>query len=159
MSELVADSDRILVAEVVAKTSVYTADRRSILSTIELAVMECWKGGMPPGARVKVVQPGGTAGDIEMRVHGMPRFKVGDRAVVFLRAQGPGRDAAFSVVGMDQGRRALFRDPKTEKWMAAPAPADALVRRGPDGKMVPAPADHAISLDDLRRRVATLMAR
>src|SRR5262245_10630019 len=85
---LVAQADRIVVAEVLEVRSAWDAGHRRILSTIQLSVAESWKGGSP-GGRLTLVQPGGTADGTEMIVHGLPRFHAGERAVLFLRGSQP----------------------------------------------------------------------
>jgi hypothetical protein len=55
---------------------------------------------------VRIVQPGGTIGDVGLWISGMPEFRQGDRVLVFLQIIGPDTDGAtkHSVIGMAQGK-------------------------------------------------------
>jgi hypothetical protein len=164
LDELVAAADQIVVATVVSTQASWDADHRRIHSTIALDVNEAWKGGATVRQRLTLVQPGGTVGDIEMTVIGMPRFSTGERSLLFLA----GRERA-QVVGMDQGKRALHWDERHKCWMAvsprsdALAPAPDLTRPSPKVMRARAAAGLAsvsqdTPLTELRRRVQSLMA-
>src|SRR5262245_25091236 len=103
---MVAQADTIAVVDVIAARAFWDARHERIVTTIDLAIVESWKGAAPPAARVQIVQPGGTVGDVTMVVHGMPRFVAGERALVFLR--GPSDRAG--VVGLAQGKRLVRRE-------------------------------------------------
>jgi hypothetical protein len=102
-----------------------------------------------------VVQPGGSVGEIEMRVDGMPHFQVGERTLLFLRLRG-GPDHA-SVVGMAQGKRPVSRESGSGRWMvSAPDRAGAdFVRTTPASAAVFTSRPRA--LDDLRKDVRALV--
>lgn len=150
LPELTSQADRVVVASVVSVRSEWDARHESISSRIELQVEEAWKGEVGGDGRLTVVQLGGAVGDIEMTVHGMPQFKVGDRSVLFLAGT-----TRSMVVGMGQGQRPLRWDPLARRWMAHPGARSGLVRR--DGS--PAAPASALSLDELRERVRALVKR
>ncbi len=151
LEELTARADRILVGEIVSVQSSWNAGRTRIFSTIEVQVAELWKGAAPAANRIVIVQPGGVVGDLEMKVHGMPIFTVGERSVLFLR----GRGDPWQVVGMAQGRRPLRFDVTNRRWMADPAGLAGLVTIEPAGKdRTPVPA---LPLEEIRRRVRVLV--
>lgn len=154
LPELTTRADRIVVGEVMSVKSGWDRNRERILSTIEIQVAEVWKGATPGGTgRITVVQPGGVADGIEMKVHGMPAFAAGERAVLFLRgATGP-----VSIVGMGQGKRLLRFDTTAKRWMADAGDRSAVIKLGPQGKPDPTGADVPMSLDDLRKRVKALV--
>src|SRR5687768_16458969 len=85
LAQLTQNAERIVVGEVTSVRSAWDQKRQRILSTIEVRVAEAWKGQMPIEGRMTIVQPGGVAEGIEMRVHGLPAFVPGERAVLFLR--------------------------------------------------------------------------
>ena len=87
-----------------------------------------------------------------MRVHGMPSFAPGERAVLFLAGQ-----AATRVVGMSQGKRPVRWDGTAKRWMAEAAEHSAVVRRDPQGRLQPVPPEPAMGLDELRQRVRALV--
>jgi hypothetical protein len=105
---------------------------------------------------VKVVQPGGSVGDIQMTVFGMPQFTPGERALVFLR----GAPGAASVVGMAQGKRLVRREAGTGRWMVhAPDRQGASFVRAPATSTSPSPVFDARlrGLDELRAEVRGLV--
>jgi hypothetical protein len=150
LTELTARSDRIVLAQIVSAKSEWDTFHRTIHTRLGIKVEEVWKGSA--AEREVIVQPGGTVGDVEMRVHGMPSFVVGEKAVLFLAGQ-----TAPSVVGMSQGKRSLRWDGATERWMAEMAEHSAVVRRDSQGRLQPAQPEPAIALDELRQRVRALV--
>src|SRR5262245_20546351 len=79
LPELTASADRIVIGEVTSVSSAWNDAHTTIYTTVEMVVAESWKGNMPADRRVTIVQPGGSVGDIEMKVHGLPGFEVGER--------------------------------------------------------------------------------
>jgi hypothetical protein len=155
---MVQRADHIAVVDVGAVTAAWDEKHERILTTIDLAVVESWKGPMAPSSHVKVVQPGGSVGDIQMTVFGMPAFATGERSLVFLR----GAPTAASVVGMAQGKRVLSRDAATGRWMVrAPERAGASFVRAPGAAPAGTPPvfdTRLRGLDDLRTEVRGLVA-
>jgi hypothetical protein len=152
--DLTFQADRIVVGEVLTVKSAWTPDRRRILSTIEVRVVESWKGEASTGRVVTLVQPGGVVDDIEMRVHGLPAFAAGERAVLFLRG-----GASPALVGLGQGKRPVRLDAASRRWVAEPGDRSAAVLVDGQGRMVPAAPDEPVLLDELRARVRTLLKR
>jgi hypothetical protein len=154
---MVAQADHVAVVDVAGVSAAWDAKHQRILTTIDLSVVEAWKGPMTPASHVKVVQPGGTVGDIQMTVFGMTPFTPGERALVFLR----GTPAAASVVGMSQGKRLVRRDGATGRWMvAAPDRAGASFVRAPGASAATPPVFDAKvrTLDELHAEIRGLMA-
>ncbi|HEY2900324.1 MAG TPA: hypothetical protein VGL59_07100 [Polyangia bacterium] len=159
LNQLVAHADHIVITDVVSVQSAWDAKHEGIVSTIQLNVVESWKGPATPQSRITVVQPGGTVDDITMVVFGMTQFHPGERSLIFLR----GRVTAASVVGMAQGKRALFREATTGRWMAdGPDRSGALFVR-PDAATPAAAAaatENALrrrALDDLHQDIRAMM--
>jgi hypothetical protein len=152
LPELTTTADQIVVADVLSVRSAWDTSHRNIYTTIEIGVRESWKGTVPSHGRIAIRQLGGTVEDIEMTVHGMPRFTEGERAVVFLqRAQ---------VVGMSQGKRRLHWDSANKRWMADPPARTDIVTIERNGRLrmaSPSPAES--SLDSLREQVRTLVGK
>jgi hypothetical protein len=156
LSDLAAEADRIVVAEVLSTRSEWNRAHTRISTRIEISVSESWKGAAPAGRRIVIVQPGGSVGDIEMRVHGVPAFEQGERAVLFLRDLAP---SGVAVVGMAQGKRVLRFEAATQRWVVEPTDRSAAVTIQPDGRLIPAPPDTVVwPLEDLRARVRTLVS-
>lgn len=140
LDELVGAADQIVVVTVSSTSARWDAEHRKIHSTIEVDVEEAWKGDTRTRDRLTLVQPGGTVGDIEMTVIGMPRFAPGERSLLFLK----GRTRA-QVVGMSEGKRPLRWDRAGRRWLVMPN----------TGQSATAPS----SLAELRRQVQALMEK
>ena len=152
LAELTAQAERIVVAQVVSTRSDWDPSRRTIRTRIEIKVEEAWKGAVAPGQTIVIVQPGGSVGNVEMRVHGMTSFAPGEKTVLFLAGQ-----AAPRVVGMSQGKRSLAWDSTAKRWVAQGAEHSAVVRRDSHGRLQPAPAEPVTGLDEFRQRVRALL--
>jgi hypothetical protein len=154
---LVTRADHVAVVEVASVKANWDANREQILTTIDLVVVESWKGDDAPASHITVVQPGGTVGDLTQTVHGMTRFVAGERAVVFLA----GRPERASVVGMSQGKRLVRRDAGSGRLVVqAPDRAGAkFIRTTPASSTAPVFDLHARPLDELRADVRTLAAK
>jgi hypothetical protein len=157
---MLQQADHVAVVDVGSVTAAWDETHEHILTTVDLTVVESWKGPMVPASHIKIVQPGGTVGDISMVVHGMTRFAPGQRALIFLR----GAPTSASVVGMSQGMRLVRRDAATGRWMVnAPDAAGASYVRPRTTTTTPAPGAAPIferrvrPLDDLRVEIRDLM--
>jgi hypothetical protein len=154
---MVERADAIAVVDVAAARAAWDDRHERIVSTVDLTVVESWKGAASAGARIQVVQPGGTVGDLTMVVFGMPHFAPGERALVFLR--GPAGHAA--VVGMAQGKRLVRRDAARGSFViAAPDRAGAsFVGAAPTGARVPALETGTRSFEEVRAEIRALVLR
>src|SRR6266700_3066844 len=161
-NELTKRADHIAVADVVSVKSEWDQGHKKIHTTIDLSVVESWKGGAQPASHITVVQPGGTVGDIAMVVFGLSQFVPGERALFFLRGQATGA----AVVGMAQGKRQMHREIPTGKWIIDRADYSGLGRvplktpaSGVTVTASPAIDDGAAPqpLDDMRERIRTIL--
>jgi hypothetical protein len=154
---MVSRADHVAVVDVASVKSDWDANHEQILTTIDLVVVESWKGADAPASHMKIVQPGGTVGDLTQTIHGMTRFVPGERAVVFLS----GRPDRATVVGMAQGKRIVRRDDATGRFLVhAPDRAGAtFIRSTPASTPSPVFELHARPLDDLRADVRALSAQ
>jgi len=143
---------------------------------VELKVVERWKGA-PAGAEdhLRIVQPGGTVGDLTMTVTGLSTFSPGERALVFLR----GAASNARVLGLGQGKRPMRLESSSGKWLISraslhqttlvkPRGAPPPSAGGPSGQtaskaapIVPvtaaAEAPRERSLDEMRSEVKSLL--
>jgi hypothetical protein len=85
--ELVRESVAVVHGRVRDVDGRWTADRRTIESTITLDVYDAFKG--TEQATTTFVVPGGEAGGRRLVMPGAPTFRVGDEVVVFLRGRAP----------------------------------------------------------------------
>jgi hypothetical protein len=152
-SELAKRADHIAVADVISVQSAWDQAHRKIITTIDLSVVESWKGGTLPASHLTVVQPGGTVGDVAMVVFGLSQFTPGERTVVFLR----GKPSAAGVVGMAQGKRSMRRDSASGQWMVDRADHAGLGRVAADPHATPAAADGPCSLDEMRGQIRQIL--
>jgi len=168
LPDLVQQADQIALVDVLSQHADWDSKHERILSTVELKVVERWKGDRAAGDaasdRITVVQPGGTVGDLTMTVTGLSTFTAGERALVFLR----GNVSAAHVVGMGQGKRRVRFEAATNRWLVhAPdlrnatlvKPRVATPAAGPAAgslQRVTPPAGET-ALDDLRVQVKALM--
>jgi len=157
LPSMVTRADHVGVVDVVSVKADWDAKHEQILSTVDMVVVESWKGGAAPGSHLIVVQPGGTVGDLTQTVHGMTRFVAGERAVVFLA----GRPERASVVGMAQGKRLVRRDAGSGRMLVqAPDKAGAtFIRTTPASATAPVLDLRARPLDELRADVRSLATK
>lgn len=148
LGELVASADAIVVGKVVSHQAAWDLQHRKIVSTIEIDVEEIWKGPAVADRRMTIVQPGGSVGDIEMTVLGMPTFTVGERSLLFLRGQ-----RQFQVAGMSLGKRTLAWNKTGKRWMVEAPTTDGVVEVGPSGTLRQAQRRAPVPLNDLREQV------
>ena len=153
LGELVASADAIVVGKVVSSGAAWDLQHRRIISTIEVDIEEIWKGLTVVNRRITIVQPGGSVGDIEMTVLGMPSFSVGERTLLFLLGQ-----RHFQVAGMGQGKRALAWDDTRKQWLAETPDVEGVVEVGPGAKLHQAKHQAAIPLSDLHEQVLRAVA-
>lgn len=173
---LVKQADHIAVVDVLSTSADWDAKHEKIFTTVELKVVERWKGAPAAGVEdhLRVVQPGGTVGDLTMTVTGLSTFSPGERALVFLR----GAAGNARVLGLGQGKRPMRLEPSSGKWLISrpnlrqatlvkpratttgPAPSSGQTA-GKATPIVPVtpPADatRERALDDMRSEVKSLL--
>jgi hypothetical protein len=155
---MVTRADHVAVVDVASVKADWDAQHEQILTTIDLVVVESWKGGAAAGSHFSVVQPGGTVGDLTQTVHGMTRFVPGERAVVFLSGQA----AHAHVVGMAQGKRVVRRDSASGRFLVhVPDKAGATFIRSTPTSRTTAPVFETAArpLDELRADVRNLATK
>lgn len=157
LPEMTASADAIVVAKVVGMRSWRRPGEKAIFTEVKLQVAESWKGQLSGNSRtISVVHPGGEVDGIEMHVHGLPSFSHGEEAVLFLDTRVEHRpDLGFTLTGLGQGKRRLFR--QDGRLMAAPSDRSAAVLKDALGRWQAAPPEPAIPLDDLRQQVRLLL--
>jgi hypothetical protein len=139
VEEAARSSEAVVRGRVVSAVSRVTPDGRRVVTDVELAVDSAWKGA--PGAKVRVVVPGGTTPKLGMFVDAAPTFTPGEEVVVFLGRQGTG----WRVMGQALGKY------RVDGVAAAPGleNAQVLPRALPPGERAAGPMPVA----ELERRV------
>jgi hypothetical protein len=99
---LARTSDAVVRGRVRSLEGTRSPDGRRVFTLVDVEVTAAWRGA---GQRtVRVIVPGGVAGDIGQRVDGAPTFAVGEEVVLFLhRAEAGGH----RVAGLAQGKFAV----------------------------------------------------
>jgi hypothetical protein len=98
LDDMVKKAESIIHGRVRSAHTHWSADGRLILTTYTIDVEETMKG--QPARTVDLTTIGGRIGDLELYVAGMPAFRTGEDAVVFVE-----KSAGLSVVvGLTQGK-------------------------------------------------------
>lgn len=118
--ELVKESVAVVHGRVREVRGHWTADRRSIESTVTLDVYDALKGAATETATFTV--PGGEAGGRILVLPGAPTFRSGDEVVVFLRGQAP---ALPQPVGLSIGVYRVAHSGPGGAAMVVPSPIHA----------------------------------
>ena len=98
LEQLVQRADLIVQGQVQSVYSQWDDERHLVFTYISIRVDDPLKGERRQSVLIR--QLGGTAGTIQMSVAGVPQFRSGEMAIVFLKRQD---DGTFQVVGMNQG--------------------------------------------------------
>ncbi len=103
----VEDAAEIFLARVDGIDSEWRESERGrvIFSTVTFAVLERYKGADKDVVKLEFL--GGTIGDEKMVVEGIPTFRVGEEAVLFVSGD---RTRACPVVGWSRGKLDVERD-------------------------------------------------
>lgn len=114
LDSLVANSDRVVIGQVVEMQSFRKDGRIYTDTTVE--IRENWKGDGPE--QVTVRQLGGRVGDMATKVSGLARFKTGEESVLFLESTDD--DAPYVVTGLAQGKFRVAVGPDQSTKFAIP---------------------------------------
>jgi hypothetical protein len=105
LEQLVQRADLIVQGEVQSIYTQWDDERHLVFTYISIRVDEPLKGERRQWVLIR--QVGGIVGTIQMSVAGVPQFKSGETAIVFLKRQD---DSTFQVVGMNQGLYEVSND-------------------------------------------------
>ena len=108
--ELVARSESVVVAQVVATRSTWVDSRagRAIVTDVTFSIERTLKGPVYAARSLEFL--GGTVADDTLHVTGLPEFHVGDRDVLFIKDSGR---PVSPIVGFMYGRFRIVRDTRT----------------------------------------------
>jgi hypothetical protein len=98
VEEAARSAEAVVRGRVVSTASRPTRDGRGVVTEVEVAVDEAWKGA--PDATVRLVVQGGRAGRVAQLVDGAATFEQGEEVVVFLGRRGD----TWRVMGLAQGK-------------------------------------------------------
>jgi hypothetical protein len=110
LAEVERDASEIFVGTVRMTTAVEgPAPRKLIYTEVTFENLDVIKGKIP-AATTSYRFAGGEIGERRVEVHGMPRFEVGGRYLVFADAK---RDPFCPAIGWHQGRYTVKTDPES----------------------------------------------
>jgi hypothetical protein len=136
LAALVHGSDQVVIALAEAETSHYRDHDRLIVTDVRLRVIDVLKGGAHAGDALIATRLGGTVDNLGLSVPGEASFPSGHSAIVFLRRVPALHE--LHVVGMSQGVLSIEGAGAGATVLPGGGGA-ALVQRGDDGKLRPAP--------------------
>jgi hypothetical protein len=105
LQQLAQRADLIVQGQVQSIYTQWDAGRHLVFTYISIRVDESFKGESRQSVLIR--QVGGTVGTIQMSIAGVPQFKSGETAIVFLKRQD---DGTFQIVGMNQGLYEIVED-------------------------------------------------
>jgi hypothetical protein len=137
LPELTAGSDLIFVGCCEAATPHWNADRSLILTGYRFRVLRAIKGS--PGATITLDELGGVVNGVGMDVSGVPRYSVGEEALIFVHRTELGR---WETYGALQGKFRVERDAQGRPWVQSDYyPAELAMMRPADRTGAGAPLD------------------
>jgi hypothetical protein len=150
-TEMVTAAKDIAHGQVVDVRSELTADRRSIVTYVTMAVEQHLKGSFGESVTFRV--PGGQVGRYRRIIVGAPTFERGDEVVVFLTSRGPSVPYLF---GLSQGVYRVARPRDGGVMITALPPLAA--RAGAAERVVRGdPARRPLTLEEFAREVRAIV--
>jgi len=161
IEELAQASTDVVRGTVLGQVSRWTPDREGILTYVDILIHERLKGHrlLPPV--VQLILPGGELAGPRMQVIGLPHFRDGEEAFVFLApySDDPAESDHVSLVGGKMGRLPIVPDPDGGEPFALRDLAGVEFaqfeedRGGRRLSVKPAPLQEPMRLSDFRARV------
>jgi hypothetical protein len=157
VEQMTREADVVVHGRVVTQQAVWDDKHDRIYTHTTLEVIEpIHSAGASPPGKVLVRSLGGELDGVGLAVSGTPKFAIGEEAVLFLRRD-PKIEGAYQVIGMNQGKFRIEREPGTNKVTAVANPEGiAFAKPGVDGVLRVDPATpriERIPLEDFRRRI------
>ena len=145
LEELTKASDVVAVVDVVSVVA--SVENGKVFTDIELRVIESMKGSQAD-AKLHIKHVGGRTKTLATYVPGMPAFRVGHKALVFL--ENVTSHGHHVVTGMSQGKFDVVVGPDGSTQYIVPATnLPHLVRRSPDGKSPLTPTRKSSMYDEI----------
>ena len=150
--EMTEQSSAIVLGRCVAVRSEWNADRSNIVTHNVFEVSQYYKGSLGP--RITITELGGQVGEWVALYSGVPHFRVGEEAVLFVWT---GPQGQHQVIGLTQGKFRVGRDGATgEAVLQQTLSAEPMVE--PERHLHTAPAGQmAMPLAAFRNRVESYL--
>ena len=129
LEEMAEESSAILLGRCVEVRSAWSAEGAGIVTHNVFEAREYYKGNLGP--RVTLTELGGQVGNMVAEYSGVPRFRVGEEALLFVWTNPHG---VHQVIGLTQGKFRVRRDSKT---------GEVLLRQASSNEPMLEPAGHA----------------
>ncbi len=160
MEELAEISDLIVVAEVQAVESGWNESHNNIRTRVTLGVQKVLRGSLE-GTELRIELPGGYVPEEDLRqvVPGVPKFTVGEEAVVFLRND---PNLFCPVAGWIQGKFSVITEPETGRKVVLDRFEKCrryLARKGVAGKPKALGAVDKVAMEDFAAVIAEIQKR
>lgn len=152
---LIAQSDVILRAKVLRQHVVVLEQRYWTETRIQpISVVH---GALSPNKSIRIRQPGGTRGEVSMRVAGSAQFSLGEEVFLFLRRV----DGIYMPVGMAQGKYHIYRDSSGTSRVSRDVRGIAFAVKDSSGSFRVTPSVEAVGTQDraLDEFLASITAR
>ncbi len=106
--EMTEQSSAVFLGRCVEVRSAWSAEASTIVTHNVFEAREYYKGNL--GTRVVITELGGQVGNLVAEYPGVPRFAVGEEALLFVWT---GPSGTHQVIGLTQGKFRVRRDSKT----------------------------------------------
>ena len=158
LQALTEKAELIVVGTALEAKTRHALDGKLLVTDVRVRVERVLLGAAKPDQPLVVTLLGGEQGGVQLNVPGEASLPLGKRALLFLyRAP---KSADLRVVGMSQGVMPIEQKPDGTTMVIPGGAGGALVDRGSDGKLHPAPAAlmQPEPMDALLARVERLVA-
>lgn len=158
--ELVTKAHIVFVGETLDVRSQWaptSAGRPAIVTLVTFRVLRTLKGQV--GSQTILDFLGGTVGEDRLDVAGMPRFRLGDRDVLFVDERGR---PISPVVAFGYGRFRILQDPRTGRESISRhnfEPLSSVSELGADRPSIRVSSAHALSLAAFESEVVSAVRR
>ncbi len=153
LTQLAAESERIVEGKVVERTAAYAPGTGIIFTHYRLRIARNLKGKAVESLVVSEV--GGTVGDITQRVAGMPQYALGETVLLMLKKDALGH---WRTHGLSQGAFRMNWNPAAKDWVIRLDRGLAHVWSKEVPKDLRSATD-TVALDDFEDVVADLVAK
>ncbi|MGK9370156.1 hypothetical protein ACSSWA_14760 [Melioribacter sp. Ez-97] len=126
--ELCKESDDIIVAEITQIKSSYNNSNGRITTKISLKIDERIKSNYLKNIQeFELVYPGGEYGDIIQIIPGAPRFKKGEKTILFLKRNNIAQKKFLYVFGLSEGKFNIINDGNGNEYILRDSGNDNLI--------------------------------
>ncbi len=119
LEELTARSTVVVEAEVTKVRHLQQPGRLPVVTMDDLRVIRYLRGSGP--SQITLWQPGGVIDELRFEIVGSPRFKVGQRVILFLKPKPGYGSVTFYLFGLELGAYQVQRGSDGVLWAVRPS--------------------------------------